>query len=1351
MSYAHATPRRRPSTNLSDATTANNNGRTDNNVHDEALTQSLRQLSLGASTPNKSKSPSPLSRTSTMASGSSSRSPSVVSIRRSSTTPRAPPPGGSSSSSNGRESRAGTPGLLRKASMNSLHGGSSTGGGDVGSTGSPRRGLARRTSAGALKSSSPSTPHRSPMPSGGHGFEPLHKERHKSPRPPPPTAADIARSHFQRELARHADDDVTNGTSLVVVLHDACYGHRFSRPRTSRANLATIVERPERIQACAVGVSAAYVRLGGRHVGGAYMPHPELEPALIPTAATPFRIHRTARALPLQSPAVTNVHGFKWMEELRIMCDTAEAKLALNGKELQRPDMDRGPPTHNATPARLHEGDLYLCADSLQALEGALGGVCEAVDAVFDASSRNRRAFVAIRPPGHHCSADWPSGFCWINNVHVGIMHAILAHGLTHAAIVDIDLHHGDGSQAIAWQHNTRSAAAAKNAAAWKKTSIGYFSLHDINSFPCESGDEDKVKNASLCIENAHGQTVWNVHLEPWKSETAFWALYADKYAVLLDKLRAFFRNQAAQRGPAGANGAIFISAGFDASEWETSSMQRHEVNVPTEFYARFTRDIVQIANDECAGRIVSVLEGGYSNRALYSGVLSHVSGLAGASPTTTRDEAFSSGLGYEMGSRMGKLGIDDDTEESAKINGVPYDPAWWTSAELDRIEAALAPPPPPPEAKAERPLHPATTYFSPTASSQAKVNYAPKLRRSMSSLSATYGASTGRSSPSSRPVSPPPPPPPDVSWTVAMHELSKLLIPTERTTTSCTAEDLTAEATRARRERLALLGSIDVSHAASVSVPVTPSGPTRVSMRERKQVRPFGSLLAAASTAIKEEDADQQLLDRKNRRKTDGGSVRPAASMTSTPAAARTGRPRHASRRLSGASTTALTDDIELPPQIPPMPMIVPDVAASSNGSSTRPTSAHSSSTVARPGSSMNGLAAVGGFASAPSGSAGMPLTAPTARAAGTVGTAKTSRKKPATSSSVKPPFSRNTSSGSSGSAATAVSTAAPSNDDLDRLTSGMRKIKINVVTTAQKEAREKARQEVEKKKQVPKVNAHRQQSSTVEAATASSSSPPDTELPTPTADTMALASSHGSSTPWAAAPVAAVAHDTAATPSPKPTFSMQPPPPATPLSQTINATTPMLCIEAAELPCVPAASTPDSDDHSPFLTPSTESGCDFLAAGVSAVEAAVRPSATSVPTVFIPYQLDGLDATSPTAQLLAGPPASSLHWLPPNEGEPDPAPPTDRAPMPSPMKRADLPVFTSTSSIPFFAPDSSSSRPSSSGALSSSQSMSLSAVPSRPATSSGPSLVKSTPKMRSRSPAKAPRSPTKLPRKLQ
>ncbi|CAK7199731.1 histone deacetylase [Sporothrix eucalyptigena] len=1344
MSSVHATPRRRQSTTFDPAANKTNSEMNNPNA-DDTLSHSLRQLSLTTGTPNKSKSPSPLSRTSTT--GSGPRSPSVASNRRNSTTPRSPLPNGHgssgfSSSVNGRESRAGTPGLLRKASMNSLNGGGN-------GTGSPGRGLTRRTSAGNLKSSpSPGTPLRSPM-LGGHGFETLREEqqqqqqRQRPVRPPPPTAADIARSHFQGELARHGDKVEMEQAHTVVVLHDACYGHRFSRPRTSRANLATIVERPERIQACAVGVSAAYVRLGGRHAEGEYMPHPNLDPAVIPAAAVPFRIHRTERALPLLSPAVTNVHGTKWMEELKIMCDTAETKLALNGKELQRPDMDRGPPMHNATPARLHEGDLYLCAESLQALEGALGGVCEAVDAVFDQASNNRRAFVAIRPPGHHCSADWPSGFCWINNVHVGIMHGILTHGLTHAAIVDIDLHHGDGSQAIAWQHNARSASAPKNAAAWKKSSIGYFSLHDINSFPCESGDEDKVKNASLCIENAHGQTIWNVHLEPWKSEPAFWALYADKYAALLDKLRAFFRNQAALRGPGSSNtGAIFISAGFDASEWETSSMQRHKVNVPTEFYARFTRDVVQIANEECAGRVISVLEGGYSDRALFSGVLSHVSGLAGSDPVTTRDEAFQSGLGYEMGNRMGALGIHDTDNGEKAAAGTPYDPAWWSSAELDRIEAVLAPPPPPPEPKPERAPHPATTYSSPTASSQAKVVFTPKLRRSMSGLSTAYN---GSSSPSSRPPSPPPPPPPEVPWTTAMHELSKLLIPTERTTTSCTIEDLSAEATRARRERQVMLGTIDF--VAPASTPATPSGPTRVSMRERKQVKPFGSSVAsAASAAIKEEDADQ-MLDRKNHRKTVGGV---SSSTTSIPAAARTARPRQASRRLSGASTVVPNDDFDLPPPMPPMPMnVAPDVGApaSSNDSPTLPASAHSSSTAARPGSSMS----VASGSAAPTTTAA-PLSVRKARPTGAAATTgKTPRKKAATSTATataqpkgtpKPTYSRKT---SSSSAATAASTA-PSNDDLDKLASGMRKIKINVVTAAQKEAREKAKREAEKQKEqfgAPRQQPRQQQPPSLAVATASSS--PDPEVRTPTTETMstgpslALASSRESSAEWD--------EPVAATPLPKPVINASAQLPSTPLAQTIGAAAPELRLTEAVEPAPAASSIASSDDHSPLLTPSTEGGGDPLAAHFSAA------AGSAAPTVFIPYQPDGLTA-SPVAQQhqLAAPPAASLQWLPPNEVNtpmvsPTAPVPSMAAPTPSPMKRADLPVFTSTSTIPFFAPGSSSSRPSSSGLSVGSASV----ASSRPATSSGPSLIPSSPTMRPRSPIKAPRSPTKSPRKMQ
>jgi histone deacetylase HOS3 len=605
-----------------------------------------------------------------------------------------------------------------------------------------------------------------------------------TPRPPKHTAASIAHGHFEKDLALH-EEESSRQAETIVVLHDACYGHRYSRPRTSKASLSTIVERPERIHASVLGLSVAYVRLGERHAEGSNPLHPDVDPSTIPS--TPFRIRKTTRRLSLSSQAVTNVHGTKWMEELKIMCEGAEAKLAMNGKELTRPDMTRSP-TQDAPP-KLHEGDLYLCAESLNAMEGALGAVCEGVDAVFQGAANGkgpRRTFVAIRPPGHHCSASYPSGFCWLNNVHVGISHAALTHGLTHAAIIDFDLHHGDGSQAIAWEHNKRAFSMAKNALPWKKTSIGYFSLHDINSYPCEMGDEEKVKNASLCIENAHGQSIWNVHLQPWKSENDFWELYETKYSVLLEKTRNFLRAQT-ERLQASTNGprpkaAIFLSAGFDASEWESSGMQRHKVNVPTEFYARLTRDVVKLAAEEGTsidGRIISVLEGGYSDRALYSGVFSHLSGLAGRAPMVIRQETSQNGLGYEMGQKMGGLNGFDNAVQEPLMDQVPmYDPLWWSAQRLEQLDAIVKPSAPPPEPRKPRDGTP-PTYSSPTQSFIAKVA-SPRAQRNVSNMS----------NGSPRPVSrAPTPPPPEVDWTVAAHELSKLLIPLDRQTMSCRPE----------------------------------------------------------------------------------------------------------------------------------------------------------------------------------------------------------------------------------------------------------------------------------------------------------------------------------------------------------------------------------------------------------------------------------------------------------------------------------------------------------------------------------------------------------------------------------
>lgn len=666
-------------------------------------------------------------------------------------------------------------------------------------------------------------------------------------RPPPPTANAIARTHFRGELEQlHAHGQspdqapAARAADTLVVLHDSCYGHRFSRPKTSRAGLSTIVERPERIKACVLGVAAAYVLLGERHVDGEYPPHPSLIPAHIPSV--PFRIHKSTRRLPLLSPAVTNVHGTKWMEELKIMCDAAEAKLAMGGKELQRPDAPRG--SDQEQPQKLHEGDLYLCAESLEALEGSLGAVCDAVDAVFREDGP-RRAFVAVRPPGHHCSASYPSGFCWVNNVHVGIMHAILGHGLTHAAIIDFDLHHGDGSQAIAWQHNSRGVGLSKNAAYWKKTSIGYFSLHDINSYPCEMGDEEKVKNASLCIDNAHGQHIWNVHLDSWKTEAEFWELYEDKYIVLLEKARKYLKAHTERLRGANqtSKAAIFFSAGFDASEWEGAGMQRHSVNVPTSFYARIARDVTKIAEEEGTsvnGRLISVLEGGYSDRALTSGVLSHISGLAGSDPVP--------GLGNRLnGDAFGSSSTLGDRRNSLEVKLRPhaYDPSWWNSENLEMLETGVIHSPPAP--RVTRSFTPGN-YSSPTHASTQKMVDMARLRRQAS----ISGLAPPRA---------PTPPPAEVPWNVAAHGLCAVLTPKDRTTTSCRPEDLSAEATRLRRERHMAAEGIVEDPVVQAAAPPRPA-PSRMSLRDRNRTKSYF------------EGSDDEDASRRNRRKTVAGAA---------------------------------------------------------------------------------------------------------------------------------------------------------------------------------------------------------------------------------------------------------------------------------------------------------------------------------------------------------------------------------------------------------------------------------------------------------------------------------------------
>ncbi|KAL4937978.1 hypothetical protein BDV06DRAFT_201936 [Aspergillus oleicola] len=766
--------------------------------------------------------------------------------------------------------RKSTPNLKKQTSTASLRSS------QLGGPASPRPNMSRRSSSALATSPTAS------LSANGYGTASRKTSLSAAPEQQVPTAASIAADYFKKEVDYHQSADLQSQT--LVVIHDACYGHRFSRPRASRAALSSIVERPERVQACVVGISAAYIRLARRHGKGAFAPHPDLNLHQLPVP--PFQIRKTARSMPINSTAVTHVHGTKWMEDLKSMCDAAESRLALNGRELVRPRSAGKDSTAGAAPApAFHEGDLYLCSESLNAFEGALGGVCEGIDAVFGPGP-TKRSFICIRPPGHHCSASHPSGFCWINNVHVGISYAAMTHDLTHAAILDFDLHHGDGSQDITWEQNQKALTAPRNAAGHKKAMIGYYSLHDINSYPCEMGELEKVRNASVCIGGAHGQSIWNVHLEPWKTEQEFWELYSAKYIVLIEKARTFLKTHTERlasvpNGPPPKAG-IFISAGFDASEWEGAGMQRHKVNVPTDFYAKFTADVVRMAEEEglgVDGRVISVLEGGYSNRALTTGVLSHLSGLG---DTQGAESTELNRLASEMTDRLGLSEVTPTTSERPIFKPI-YDQEWWSPALLEELEALVYPPPPTSKPKEKS----APTYFAPTQSFSAKVVTPTRDRKSI-------GSQAGELEPL---------PLPPVDWAVATHELSKVLIPSDRQINSCRPEDLNAEASRLRRERQAATGTVLHDEVSTPTESVT-GEENKMKLRIRK---PKASLSSTTRTET------PRRTNRNTRRTTlDSPSALPDPSKSPGP---------RTPRRKSGTSTPATTTSApeqDLPPPRP-------------------------------------------------------------------------------------------------------------------------------------------------------------------------------------------------------------------------------------------------------------------------------------------------------------------------------------------------------------------------------------------------------------------------------------------------
>jgi len=230
------------------------------------------------------------------------------------------------------------------------------------------------------------------------------------------------------------------------------------------------------------------------------------------------------------------------------------------------------------------DGDTHISSGSLTAAYRAAGGVLRAVDLVLSGEAKN--AFVAVRPPGHHAETQTAMGFCLFGNIALGVKHALDFHGLKRVAVIDFDVHHGNGTQEILWDESRCLTFTSQQIPLWPGT-----------------GTEE---------EQGHYNNIVNIPLPPRSTG----ALMRQKYeALVFPVLRKFEPD------------LILISAGFDAHEADPLA----ELNWSTADFSWLTERLCKIAEECCEGRLVSTLEGGYDLKALADSVKAHVTKLCEA------------------------------------------------------------------------------------------------------------------------------------------------------------------------------------------------------------------------------------------------------------------------------------------------------------------------------------------------------------------------------------------------------------------------------------------------------------------------------------------------------------------------------------------------------------------------------------------------------------------------------------------------------------------------------------------------------------------------------------------------
>lgn len=227
------------------------------------------------------------------------------------------------------------------------------------------------------------------------------------------------------------------------------------------------------------------------------------------------------------------------------------------------------------------DADTAMSPGSFEAALRAVGGAKLAVDEVIAGKASN--AFVATRPPGHHTETARPMGFCLFNNAAIAARYAQKTHGIERAAIVDFDVHHGNGSQDIFWSDK----------------SVMYCSTHEMPLYP----------GTGAVGERGEFNTVVNAPLSAGDGGAAFKQAFE---AVILPRLREFKPD------------ILIISAGFDAHTRDPLA----NLNLVEADYTWVTKKLMDVADANAKGRVVSLLEGGYDLQGLSRSVAAHVTAL---------------------------------------------------------------------------------------------------------------------------------------------------------------------------------------------------------------------------------------------------------------------------------------------------------------------------------------------------------------------------------------------------------------------------------------------------------------------------------------------------------------------------------------------------------------------------------------------------------------------------------------------------------------------------------------------------------------------------------------------------